>query len=96
MVRTICSDAFDFARCLPPGKVAAVVSGLPLLHVPPARRMALLKTALALQGTDKRFIQLSYSWSPPIAPRRGMVLKKTIVWKNFPPAHVWTYRAAPG
>ena len=85
-------DALAFERYLPPyAVVAAVVSGLPLLQFPLKQRVSLLRRALACQGQGGRFIQLSYSWRPPVPPDPGMRLEKTAVWRNFPPAHVWTY-----
>jgi phosphatidylethanolamine/phosphatidyl-N-methylethanolamine N-methyltransferase len=88
-------DAFAFERYLPPdAKVSAVVSGVPLLNFPLWRRKTLIERALAVQDGGGRFVQLSYGWKPPIAPGRRE-LSKTIVWRNFPPAHIWTYRALP-
>jgi len=88
-------DAFSFERYLPEdAKLSAVVSGVPLLNFPLWRRKFLIDRALAAQDANGRFIQLSYGWQPPIAPGRRE-LSKTIVWRNFPPAHIWTYRALP-
>ena len=88
-------DAFAFERHLPAdARVSAVVSGVPLLNFPLWRRKALIERALAAQDSGGRFIQLSYGWKPPIAPGRKE-LSRTVVWRNFPPAHVWTYRALP-
>src|SRR6185437_10514171 len=53
-------DALNFERFLPPGVAAAVVSGLPLLHLPQATRRSLLARALNVQGPGGLFIQLSY------------------------------------
>jgi phosphatidylethanolamine/phosphatidyl-N-methylethanolamine N-methyltransferase len=90
-------DALAFERFLPQGAViAAVVSGLPLLHLPQARRRSLLARALAAQGPGGSFIQLSYSWRPPVKAREGVTLTKRAVWQNFPPAHVWTYMQGSG
>jgi phosphatidylethanolamine/phosphatidyl-N-methylethanolamine N-methyltransferase len=88
-------DAFAFERYLPPdARVSAVVSGVPLLNFPLWRRKTLIERALAAQDSGGRFVQLSYGWKPPIAPGRKE-LSRTVVWRNFPPAHVWTYRALP-
>jgi phosphatidylethanolamine/phosphatidyl-N-methylethanolamine N-methyltransferase len=88
-------DAFAFERYLPPDtRVSAVVSGVPLLNFPLWRRKTLIERALAVQDAGGRFVQLSYGWKPPIAPGRKE-LSRTVVWRNFPPAHVWTYRALP-
>ena len=88
-------DAFAFEQYLPEdARISAVVSGVPLLNFPHWRRKTLIDRGLAAQGAGGRFIQLSYGWQPPIAPGRRE-LSKTIVWRNFPPAHIWTYRALP-
>jgi phosphatidylethanolamine/phosphatidyl-N-methylethanolamine N-methyltransferase len=90
-----CGDALAFEEFLPPdATVAAIVSGVPLLHLPQSARRSLLARAMNRQGMGGLFIQLSYSWRPPVAPFPGVTLAKRAVWRNFPPAHVWTYRAA--
>jgi phosphatidylethanolamine/phosphatidyl-N-methylethanolamine N-methyltransferase len=94
-VQVIQGDAFVFHRYLPPDAVvSAVVSGVPLLNFPLWRRRTLIEQALAVQDSGGRFIQLSYGWKPPMAPGRRE-LSRTLVWRNFPPAHIWTYRAFP-
>ena len=70
-----------------------VVSGLPLLNLPVSTRWSLVRRALRRQGRGGSFIQLSYGWHPPVAPDAGMRLESKLVWRNFPPAHVWSYRA---
>jgi phosphatidylethanolamine/phosphatidyl-N-methylethanolamine N-methyltransferase len=88
-------DAFAFEKYLPDAaRISAVVSGVPLLNFPLWRRKFLIDHALAAQNAGGRFIQLSYGWKPPIDPGRRE-LTKSIVWRNFPPAHIWTYRALP-
>ncbi|MES2473580.1 MAG: phospholipid methyltransferase [Pseudomonadota bacterium] len=93
-VTVVQGDAFAFERYLPAGsQIAAVVSGVPLLNFPLPRRRALITRALALQGPSGRFVQLSYGWRPPISSAFGIAPEKTIVWRNFPPAHIWTFTA---
>lgn len=85
-------DAFAFERHMPPGvPVAAIVSSVPLLNFPPSSRRALIERALMLQGAGGRFIQLSYGWKPAVPPGPSLKVKKHVVWRNLPPAHVWTY-----
>ena len=92
-VRVHQGDALGFEKYLPHHTpVSAVVSGLPLLQFPLDQRVSLLRRALACQDKGGCFVQLSYSWRPPVPPDPGMQLEKTAVWRNFPPAHVWTYR----
>ena len=86
-------DALLFENCIAAGaKVAAIVSGLPLLNLPVSTRQSLVRRALRRQGRGGSFIQLSYSWRPPVSPQDGMELESKAVWRNFPPAHVWIYR----
>jgi phosphatidylethanolamine/phosphatidyl-N-methylethanolamine N-methyltransferase len=93
-VTVICGDAFDFDRHLPMGEpIAAIVSGLPLLNFSLRNRRALIERALVLQGVGGRFIQLSYGWRPPIGSAFGVPPGKSTVWRNFPPAHIWTFSA---
>ena len=89
-----CGDALNFERFLPKDTmIAAIVSGLPLLHLPQATRQSLLARALEAQPPGGLFIQLSYSWRPPVKAGQGVTLTKRAIWQNFPPAHVWTYRS---
>jgi len=92
-IQVIPGDAVVFEACIPSdAKIAAIVSGLPLLNFPHATRRSLLRRALARQGKGGSFIQLSYGWRPPVPAEPCMLLDKKLVWRNFPPAHVWTYR----
>jgi phosphatidylethanolamine/phosphatidyl-N-methylethanolamine N-methyltransferase len=84
-------DAMEFEKFLPAGAgIAAVVSGIPLLNFPIEQRRSLLRRALA-QPKNRRFIQLSYSWAPPVLAGTSVRISRKTVWRNFPPAHVWTY-----
>ena len=93
VVTTVCGDAFHFERYLPEAMpIAAVVCGLPLLNFPADCRRALIERALDRQGAEGRFIQLSYGWRPAVPAGPDLAIHKTVVWRNFPPAHIWTYR----
>ncbi len=95
-VWVVCGDAFAFDTHLSDDdRVAAVVSGLPLLHFTPARRRELIRRSLDRQGVHGRFIQLSYGWRPATPPGSDFLIGGQMVWRNFPPAHVWTYTKAP-
>jgi phosphatidylethanolamine/phosphatidyl-N-methylethanolamine N-methyltransferase len=86
-------NALHFEEFLPPGaQIAAIVSGLPLLNLPPQTRLSLLMRALGCQDKGV-FVQLSYSWRPPIPAEKGVSISRRIVWRNLPPAHVWKYTA---
>lgn len=93
-VRVVQGDAFQFEKYLPLGEpIGAIVSGVPLLNFPLRDRRALIERALVLQGVSGRFIQLSYGWKPPIVSAFGVSPAKDTVWRNFPPAHIWTFSA---
>lgn len=88
-----CGDALRLEDYLKPSMpVSAVVSGLPILHLPAASRRQLISRSLACQDAGGSFIQLSYGWRPPVLQVPGVSISQKTVWSNFPPAHVWTYR----
>jgi phosphatidylethanolamine/phosphatidyl-N-methylethanolamine N-methyltransferase len=74
--------------------LAGVVSSLPLFTRPPADRLKLLTEALDLLAPGAPFIQFSYALVPPVAEGLGdyTVERSQWIWKNLPPARVWTYR----
>lgn len=74
-----------------------VVSGLPLLNFSRAMRRQLMRDALARVAPGRPLIQFSYGVRSPIELVEGAdddiaVTKSTWVFKNLPPARVWTYR----
>jgi phosphatidylethanolamine/phosphatidyl-N-methylethanolamine N-methyltransferase len=101
-VRVIQGDAYDLKRALAPysgQRIAAVVSSLPLLNQPPALRAKLIDDAFALMGPTGVFVQFTYGLDSP-APRKACINKysgqcSAPIWRNLPPARVWTYRADP-
>ena len=76
----------------PRTKVAGVISGVPILHLPPQARRRLMHRSLGCQGAGGLFVQQSYGWQPPVPVELGVAISKKTVWSNFPPAHIWTYR----
>ena len=100
--RIVQGDAYGLANTLADcrgRRIIAVVSSLPLLNQPPARRNRLFDEAFALMGSDGVFIQFTYGPNSPI-PRGhcepGYVAQAgRRIWRNIPPARVWTYRIAP-
>ncbi len=73
---------------------AAVVSGLPLLTKPLRTRLRLISDAFALMSPGAPFIQFTYAVVPPIPKSLSGVHAQPseVIWMNFPPARVWTYR----
>lgn len=102
-VRVIQGDAYGLAATLDgkiDGKIAAVVSSLPLLNRPERDRLALLHQAFDMMAPGGVFIQFTYGllMSPmPLQTLRadGYAANGSApVWLNFPPARVWRYRRA--
>ena len=100
--RVIQGDAYDLPRALGAysgERIAAIVSSLPLLNQPPALRAKLIDDAFALMGATGVFVQFTYGLDSP-APRKACINKysgqcSAPIWRNLPPARVWTYRADP-
>jgi phosphatidylethanolamine/phosphatidyl-N-methylethanolamine N-methyltransferase len=74
---------------------AAIVSSLPLLNKPEAERVRLLADALALMQEGAPFVQFTYGLLSPVPREAGGFTAELSapVWRNIPPARVWTYRA---
>ena len=98
-VRVIEGDAYDLPRALGEfggANIAAFVSSLPLLNQPPDRRETLIGDAFAIMGPEGVFVQFTYGLHSPI-PREACVGRYAAhrgpaIWRNLPPARVWTYR----
>jgi phosphatidylethanolamine/phosphatidyl-N-methylethanolamine N-methyltransferase len=76
------------------GRVAAIVSGLPLLTFPRPLQDEIVHAALAFLAAGAPLLQFTYGPMSPIARERlgleGRVAKRVI--GNLPPASVWIYR----
>ena len=83
--------AFPDTAADPP---AAVVCGLPLLTKPERQRLDLLAQAFTLMQPDAAFIQFTYSLASPIPTKNAFFTWQASprIWRNVPPARVWTYR----
>jgi len=97
-LRVVCGDAYDLERSLDGiarAPFAGIVSGLPLLNQPLARRRALIASALAHLAPGAPFVQFSYGWMPPVGAAAGFVVERAgFVLANLPPARIWVYRQA--
>jgi phosphatidylethanolamine/phosphatidyl-N-methylethanolamine N-methyltransferase len=98
--RVLCGDAFRLRELLYEHgirePVAAVVSSLPLLGMPPADRARLLRQVSRLIAGRGPMIQFTYGPRCPVAKRtlsRGNVKAWRVarVWRNLPPASVWRF-----
>lgn len=103
-VNIVQGDAYGLKATLDgklPGKVATVVSSLPLLNRPERDRVELLNQAFELMGDDGVFIQFTYGLTKSPMPMHAHGVKGAYVGKgsppvvlNIPPARVWRYRKA--
>lgn len=85
--------AADFVK---PG-VVAVVSGLPLLSMPPAVCKAIVGSAFHILHPGAPYIQFTYGPKPSVPPEiiadLGLsVEQRAFVWANLPPARVHHFR----
>lgn len=79
------------------GRLGTVVSGLPLLSMPPAVRRDIVEAAFVALRPGGRYVQFTYGSRPPvpdeIADEMGLVARLGArVWRNVPPARVFVYR----
>ena len=94
-------DAYDVTGVLAgvvDTPLAGVVSSLPLLTKPVPRRSRLLKECLDLVHPGAPFSQFTYMVAPPIpgfAMGGASCKGSRVIWRNIPPARVWTYRRTP-
>lgn len=96
-LRIICGDAARSRALLAPlgiGRVASVVSSLPLLSMPHTVRQRIIDEAFALLAEHGAYIQYTYGAFSPVRRRKSGVKGELAarVWRNFPPAAVWRFR----
>ena len=97
-IRVVCADVRALGQVLEdvaPGRVASVVSSLPLINFDRAMREDILHTALHLLQPGAPFIQFSYAPRAPIhiaAPHIDVRFAGYVLF-NIPPARVWVYCA---
>jgi len=95
-VTVIQGDAFDLEGTLGSRfnqPFGAIVSGLPLLNHPVARRKAFMDGVVKALTPGGPMIQFSYGTHAPVVPPPGhSVVRAAMVWANIPPARVWVYR----
>ncbi len=97
--RIVQGDAYALATTLSAvldQPAAAIVSSLPLLTRPERDRAMLLADAMRLLAPGAPFVQFTYGVTSPV-PRQPWLSAEASspVWRNIPPARVWTYRRAP-
>ena len=76
------------------GRLAGVITGLPLFTQPLAQRVRLINDCLEALAPGNPIVQFSYALVPPVPAGHGdyVVESSRWVWRNLPPARVWTYR----
>jgi phosphatidylethanolamine/phosphatidyl-N-methylethanolamine N-methyltransferase len=78
-------------------KVAAVVSGLPLLSLPAEVVSGIVNSVFEALPRGAALVQFTYGPSPPVprslrANLRLVGARGRRIWRNVPPAVVWTFR----
>jgi phosphatidylethanolamine/phosphatidyl-N-methylethanolamine N-methyltransferase len=77
--------------------VCAVVSGLPLLNMPEEVQMSIAQAVFKALKPGAPMVQFTYGLKPPLARpvREALDLewtKSRRVWRNLPPATIYTFR----
>lgn len=98
-VNVIIGDACDLASLIPKqyiGKVATVVSGMPMNAIPLDVQKRILKAAFEVMTPDGQLLQYTYSPVSPLPAEKHGLMKKRIGFavKNVPPASVWRFSKA--
>jgi phosphatidylethanolamine/phosphatidyl-N-methylethanolamine N-methyltransferase len=99
-VNVIEGDGFDLDTALGDKRdmmFDCVVSGVPLLNFPVARRVAYLQSLLQRIPVGRPVVQLTYGPKSPIPPGLGdyTVEHFHFIIRNIPPTQLWLYRRAP-
>jgi len=76
---------------------SGVLSGIPLLNLPKAKRRPFIESALDRLVPGGNVTQLSYGFLTPQEPVPGLLLVDKSKWitASFPPGRIWTYRRPP-
>ena len=96
-VRFVQGDAFDIKRHAANAgleRFDCAISSLPLLTTAVERRTRLVEAILDLLPPGRPLVQFSYRRIPPAPAVEGRVAVRHIgsVWRNLPPATIWTYQ----
>lgn len=94
-VRIVNAPAQESAKEL--AGVGAVVSGLPLLSIPPEIQRGIIGAAFAILRPGAPYVQFTYGPNPPVSAGVSAALKLSFesgprIWQNLPPARVYRYR----
>lgn len=92
-----CGDAFALDLILGAQKNAmfdCVISAIPLLHLPPAKRRELVLDLLERVPAGRPVVQITYGLLSPVVslPAGYEVRHIAFMMRNIPPAQLWLYR----
>jgi phosphatidylethanolamine/phosphatidyl-N-methylethanolamine N-methyltransferase len=98
--RIIEGDAARLSRLLGThriDKVAAIVSGLPLLSLPTEVVNGIVNSVFETLPRGAALVQFTYGAAPPVprnlrASLRLVGARGRRIWRNVPPAVIWTFR----
>lgn len=95
-VRFIHGDAFDLDAALADSGddlFDSVVSAIPLLNFPMARRVRLVEQLLDRLPAGRPVVQISYGAVSPVSGKGASFEVEPLDWvvRNIPPARLWTY-----
>jgi phosphatidylethanolamine/phosphatidyl-N-methylethanolamine N-methyltransferase len=98
-VTVLCGDAQELETLLAERaitRVAAIVSGLPLLLFPEQARCRVVDGCFAVLPTGRPLIQFTYGFAAPLPPHEHVLHARRVarVIRNVPPAFVWTFKKA--
>ena len=98
-ITVLCGDAQDLQTLLADrgiSRVAAVISGLPLLLFPEEARRQVVDACFAVLPSGRPLVQFTYGFNAPLPPHEHHLHARRVarVLRNVPPAFVWTFRKA--
>lgn len=98
-ITVLCGDAQDLQTLLADrgiSRVAAVISGLPLLLFPEEARRQVVDACFAVLPPGRPLVQFTYGFNAPLPPHEHHLHARRVarVFRNVPPAFVWTFRKA--
>src|SRR5437899_4164929 len=79
------------------GRLASVVSSLPIKWFPVEAQRAIVRPCLDLLGPGGRFLQLTNAFTSPVAVESLGIAGRGVgrVWLNLLPAQIWAYSKRP-
>ena len=99
-INVVEGNAFDLETTLASANTLTfdcVISALPLLSFPKAMRVELIKDLLNRIPDGRPIVQFSYGPLSPVPPIAGVTVRHLeFIFRNIPPAQIWTYRKTKG